>query len=235
MRDYLIRLAIKYEGNYSKIRKALNANEIIEEDIETQQAITILDEDYPNSLLTLKRPPYVLFYEGNKELLKRRIVAVVGSRCSTMYGETCTRAIVQRLNGEFAVISGMARGIDAIAHQSALATIGVLGNGLDVIYPETNRRLYQQMKEKQLLITEYPLGLKSRKEHFPFRNRIIAALAQAVIVPQAQLRSGSMITVRYGLELGREIYTVPYRLTDPEGTGCNKLIQLGASVILNEM
>ena len=154
MRDYLIRLAIKYGGSHSRIRKALNARETSEDDIPLQKAVTILDEDYPQSLLTLKKPPYVLFYEGNKELLQRRIVAVVGSRCSTMYGENCTRAIVQTLNREFVIVSGMARGIDAVAHLSAEHTIGVLGNGLDITYPAANGKLYERMKDSQLLISE---------------------------------------------------------------------------------
>lgn len=234
MRDYLIRLAIKHEGNYFKIRKALINKEEVDENIELQQAITIFDEDYPNGLLNLKKPPYVLFYEGNRELLNKRIVAVVGSRITTSYGEMCASSIVRTLKG-FTVISGMARGIDSIAHKNAESTIGVLGNGLDVIYPKDNARLYENMKKDQLLITEYPKGVKSCKHHFPFRNRIIAALSEAVIVPQAEIRSGSMITVRYALELGKEIYTVPYRLTDVEGSGCNKLIQLGAYVILNQI
>ena len=232
MRDHLIRLAIRYEGRYFKIKKALEEREEISNEIPLQKAITVFDEDYPSSLLDLKHPPYVLFYSGNRELLTQRKVAVVGSRNNSEYGELCTRSIVRSLRNDFVIVSGMARGIDSIAHRNALRTIGILGNGIDVFYPETNRRLQETMAEKQLLLSEYPEGVKCRKENFPFRNRIIAALSEAVIVPEARIRSGSMITVKHALELGRDIYSVPYRLTDPNGSGCNKLLQLGASMIL---
>ncbi len=232
MRDYLIRLAIRHEGRFFKIRKALEEQEEISDEIPLQDAITVFDEDYPPELLELKYPPYVLFYRGDPQLLKGRKVAVVGSRDCSEYGELCTRSIVRALRNDFTVVSGMARGIDSVAHKNALRTIGVLGNGVDVVYPEGNRKLYERMAEEQLLISEYPASMACRRENFPFRNRIIAALSEAVIVPEARIRSGSMITVRHALDLGRDIYAVPHRLTDVNGSGCNRLLQLGASMIL---
>ena len=127
----------------------------------------------------------------------------------------------------------MARGIDAVVHKHSLHSIGVLGCGLDVHYPLENEDLYCEMAEHQLLITEYPPGVKPLRRHFPFRNRIIAALGEGVIVTQAALRSGTMLTVNEALDLGKEVYTVPYRLTDSEGAGCNSLLQQGANIILN--
>jgi len=231
MRDFLIRLAIQHEGNWFKIRKALQKHEYPSKNLEIQTAITILDEDYPKQLLQLKYPPYVLFYEGKRELLKRRMCAVVGSREPSDYGTKATEMVVNSLRDNYVIVSGMARGIDSIAHRRALDTIGVLGNGLDVCYPSCNRALYDYMKKEQLLITEYPKGVLPERYHFPFRNRIIAALGEKVAVTQAGLKSGSMLTVNEALNLSREIYAVPYRLTDKEGCGCNRLIGQGANVV----
>ena len=230
MRELLIRLAIKYNGNYFKIRKALSRQEI-PENCDLQPALTIVDEDYPRSLLELKYPPFVLFYSGNKKLLEERKIAVVGSRKAGSYGIAATEYLVKRIKNRYVIISGMAKGIDAVAHLNAEKTIGVLGNGLDVTYPKENSVLYQKMKETQLLISEYPAGTGPAKEHFPFRNRIMAALAEKLIVTQAAERSGTMHTVNEALDLGKEIYVVPYRLNDPDGIGCNRLIEQGANII----
>ena len=231
MRELLIRYAIKYRGSYSAISKAVREQEYID-DIPLQNAITIMDRDYPERLLQLKYPPYVLFYYGDRELLKRESVAVVGSRQACNYGIAVTRRLVQKVSSSYVIVSGMAKGIDAEAHWNAVRSIGVLGNGLDVCYPECNRDLYQHMKKTGLLISEYPEGTQPRREHFPFRNRIMAALVSKIIVCQAQEKSGTMVTVNEALELGRDIYVVPYRITDPEGRGCNTLIQQGANIIL---
>ena len=231
MRELLVRLAIKYHGSYHQIKKALKK----QEDpgyIPLQQALTIVDEDYPSVLLQLKYPPFVLFWQGNKELLRQKMVAIVGSRNSCDYGIEATRRIARLIGEKYVIVSGMAKGIDAIAHCNSRKTVGVLGNGLDIHYPFCNDALYKYMKEYQLLITEYPLGTAPRKEHFPFRNRIMAALAEKVIVTQAREKSGTMVTVEEALDLGRDIYVVPYRLGDENGLGCNRLIQQGAEIIV---
>ena len=233
MREKLIRLAIRYRGDYTSVKRALRKKEN-PPDCELQKAITILDDEYPEELRQLKKPPFVLFYEGNKELLRGRKAAVVGSRLAKDYAIKATEDIVEKMNGQFVIVSGMAKGIDAVAHWKAERSIGILGNGLNVVYPKENRDLYDHMRKNGLLLTEYPEDVEPRKEHFPFRNRIIAALAEAVIVTQASNKSGTMLTVNEALNLGKDIYTIPYRLTDKEGTGCNKLIQQGAFVILSE-
>lgn len=231
MRNILIRLAIKYNGDYFRIQKAITAKEKVDRNIELQKAITILDEEYPEELLELRYPPYVLFYEGNIELLKRRKCSVVGSRNPSAYGGEATRQVVDCLKDKYVIVSGMAKGIDRLAHCEAINTIGVLGNGVNITYPYSNRDIYRYMREKQLLISEYPADVKPEKYHFPFRNRIIAALGEKIIVTQAGLKSGTMLTVNEALNLNREIYVVPYRLTDKEGAGCNKLISQGANVV----
>lgn len=133
------------------------------------------------------------------------------------------------------IVSGMAKGIDAQAHYSSLTgkTVGVLGCGMNVHYPTCNEQLYQQMKKRHCLISEYPPDTPPLKHHFPWRNRIIAALADKVAVPQAKCRSGTMVTVNYAMEMGKDIYCVPYPLWDLEGDGCNELIYNGAIPLIH--
>ena len=230
MRELLIRLAIRYNGDYFKIKEALKKQED-PKGIPLQQAITITDEDYPAELLELKYPPFVLFWQGDSKLLKKRKITVVGSREACEYGIKMTGRIARALNDRYVIVSGMARGIDAAAHWNAHKSIGVLGNGLDVHYPKDNDRLYQRMKQYGLLITEYPRGARPEKRHFPFRNRIMAALGEKLIVAQTAEKSGTMHTVEEALDLGREIYVVPYRRDDEDGSGCNRLIRQGASIV----
>ena len=234
MRDTLIRLAIMCGGEYSRITKALQNGMLADESIRIPKAITILDEDYPEKLRQLTRSPYVFFYIGNKDLLRQPAVAVVGSREASSYGLKATREIVDILKGEYVIVSGMARGIDTAAHWQAERTIGVLGNGLDINYPRQNQLLYEYMRRYQLLISEYPLGSKPERYHFPFRNRIIAALADKIIVTQATRHSGALLTVNEGLNLDREIYALSYPYDDSRGEGCNELIEQGAAVLFKE-
>jgi len=234
MRNNLIRLAIKYDGDYHRIKKAIDKYEYADESIPLQKAITILDQDYPKELLQLKKPPFVLFYEGNINLLKGRKVAIIGSRKASRYGVYVTKEIVKKLNDRYIIVSGLAKGIDANAHMAAHKTIAVLGNGLDVFYPYENEFLYKALKQSQLVISEYPLGVKPEKYHFPFRNRIIAALSEKIIVTEASAHSGTMLTVNEGLALNKEIYAVPYPFTTEEKVGCNILIEAGASIITSE-
>lgn len=231
MRERLIRLAIACDGSFFTMRHALQEKHRIPEDIPLQPAITMLDDDYPRELFQLRYPPYVLFYRGDKELLRQRKIVVVGSRRATDYGARMTKLVVEGLKDRYVIVSGLAKGIDGQAHRWADKTIGVVANGLDVHYPQENAGLYEEMFRRQLVISEYPAGVKPLKEHFPFRNRIIAALGEAVIVTQAAVRSGTMLTVNEALNLNKDVYAVPYRADDPSGLGCNRLIQQGASVL----
>ena len=231
MRNELIRLAIMNHGNYWALRKAVESGAQGDPGIRIPKAITILDEDYPARLLELQYPPYVLFYTGNKELLKKPAAAVVGSRKVCEYGARATEDIVRQIADAYVIVSGMAKGIDAIAHWNGKESIGVLGNGLNIDYPIENRELYEYMRNKQLLISEYPLNERPRAYYFPFRNRIIAALADKIIVTQAASRSGTLITVNAALDLNRNVYVLPYPYGSVYGAGCNELIQQGANVI----
>ncbi|MGI6608307.1 MAG: DNA-processing protein DprA [Erysipelotrichaceae bacterium] len=234
MRNLLIALAIKYNGDYFKIEKAIKNNEKVSDNIEIQRAITILDKEYPKQLLDLEYPPFVLFYRGDISLFNNELVAVIGARRYSEYGKRCTIDIVGRLNKNYVIVSGLAKGIDSIAHTYAGKTIAVLGNGLNYYYPSENRNLYHYLQKNQLVISEYPLNVKPRKYHFPFRNRIIAALCKSIIVIEASYKSGTMLTVNEGLNLNRNIYAVPYPYDESVNCGTNILIQQGANIVTRE-
>ena len=198
-------------------------------------AITILDEDYPKLLLDLQQPPLVLFYKGNRSLLKNPKISIVGSRIISDYGMRVTKELTNCLKYKYTIVSGLAKGVDQYSHYYALNqgnTIGVLGCGIDYIYPQSNQYLFDIMSKNQLIISEFPGMVKPLKHHFPWRNRIIAGLSDKLIVTQAKLASGTMLTVNEALKINRDIYTIPYQIDDPNGTGCNALIQEGANIIL---
>lgn len=234
MRNLLISLAIKYQGDYFKIEKAIKNNEKINNKIPIQKAITILDKQYPKQLLDLEFPPFVLFYKGDINLLNNDLIAVIGARNYSEYGKSCTIDIVEKLSKHYVIVSGLAKGIDSIAHRYASKTIAVLGNGLNYYYPYENKNLYQHLQENQLVISEYPLNVKPRKYHFPFRNRIIAALCKSIIVTEASYKSGTMLTVNEGLTLNRDIYAVPFAYNETVNCGTNILIQQGANILTKE-
>lgn len=231
LRKQLISYAIHYDGEYGKIKKAIEQNEKWEEKTIDCNVITILDDDYPKKLLRLAYPPFVLFYIGDLTLLKLDSMAIVGSRKICEYGETNTCLLSQVLSERYVIVSGMAKGVDRIAHLSAKKTIAVLGCGFDYCYPKENLDLFEELKEKQLLISEYPPHAKPLAFHFPWRNRIIAALSEGIVVTQACVNSGTMHTVNEALELNLPIYCIPYPINQLEGYGCNLLILQGANII----
>lgn len=189
---------------------------------------------YPARLHELHDPPVVLFARGDLELLDRPAVAVIGSRRHTEYGADVARALAGDLaRAGVVVISGMARGIDSIAHVAALAggTVGVLGCGIDVVYPPENRRLYERAATEGLLVSEFTPGDPPLCHHFPRRNRLIAALARGVVVVEASAESGALITVDHALDLGREVFAVPGPVGRRTSEGTNALIRDGARLV----
>jgi DNA processing protein len=197
--------------------------------------VTRHQEAYPASLLDLELPPPVLYVLG--ELPPEPAVALVGSRRATAYGRQAAAFFASTLAAAgIAVASGFARGIDAEAHEGALAvpagrTIAVLGCGLDVAYPSQHGQLREKIRQQGALITEFPLGLEPRPWHFPVRNRVIAALSAATMVIEAAPRSGSLITAHHALELGREIYALPGSVFDASSRGPHGLIRDGATLV----
>jgi DNA processing protein len=196
------------------------------------------DADYPALLRHIDEPPPVLFALGDPALLTRPAVAIVGSRDHSTYGGEVARALAWgAASGGIAVVSGMARGLDAVAHGAALdaggTTIGVLGNGLGVIYPAANRALYRRVAESGLLLTEFPPGEKPHAGSFPRRNRLISGLARVTVVVEAAEGSGALITASTALEQGREILAVPGNISSPTSVGANRLIRDGAAPLLS--
>ena len=190
---------------------------------------------YPERLKNLHDPPVVLYLRGSPDCLEHRIAAIVGTRRATPYGRRLAREIATGLvEMGWAVVSGMARGIDGAAHTAALdaagATIGVLGSGLDFTYPAVHRPLYRRMERHGLLLSEFPPEIRPAPGLFPRRNRIIAALAEAVVVVQAPERSGALITADHALDLGREVLAVPGPVGLEASVGTHRLLKEGAAV-----
>jgi len=198
--------------------------------------LPITSPGYPPSLLQLADPPPLLFLLGKAELLLEPSVAVVGSRRATEGGRETAEALGRILaSAGITVVSGMARGIDGAAHRGALGvggkTVAVLGSGLEVVYPPSHRNLFREIARTGLLVSEFLPGEKALPHHFPKRNRVIAGLARAIVVVEAGERSGALITVDHGLDLGREILAVPGSLRNPQARGTNALIRDGARLL----
>ncbi len=196
--------------------------------------ITYLDEDYPPRLHSIENSPKVLYVKGDVKLLSGSGIGIVGSRKHSNYGELVTKKIVEDLAGTGTVIfSGMAFGIDTLAHKNALKnnlpTVAVLGNGVDIVYPASNSKLYLDiLSSGGAIVSEYPPGEIARKHYFPERNRIISGLSKALIVVEAQEKSGSLITARLAAEQGRDVYAVPGNINSIYSKGTNGLIKDGA-------
>jgi len=189
---------------------------------------------YPAALADIDDPPPVLWAKGDLTLLGRDAVALVGARNASALGERTARHLAKGLGAEgHVIVSGLARGIDAAAHDAALrtGTVAVMGGGLDVVYPTENDKLYRRIAEAGLLLSEQPMGLAPQARHFPRRNRIIAGLARALVVVEAAARSGSLITARNAAEQGREVLAVPGHPFDGRASGCNMLIRDGATLV----
>ncbi len=197
--------------------------------------VTFTSTDYPKALFEISDPPPFLYVKG--ELRSREpAIAIVGSRRATTYGILATTRLSEDLARHgIAVVSGMARGVDTAAHKGALAasgrSIGVLGCGIDKIYPPENRLLFDEMAAQGCLVSEFPLGTGPLAENFPRRNRIISGLSQGVLVVEAAEKSGSLITAQYALEHGREVFAVPGNITFATNRGSNRLIKQGAKLV----
>ncbi len=197
--------------------------------------LTEKDEEYPDRLRNIINKPEGLYILGRLPEPEEKVVAIVGARDCSYYGESAARYFAGALSAAgVGIISGMARGIDAAAHQGALAvggkTYAVLGCGADVCYPKSNRELYEKLCEQGGIFSEYPLGTAPLAFHFPMRNRIISALADIVLVVEARKKSGSLITADLALEQGKDVYAVPGGIFDTLSEGCNHLIAQGAAI-----
>ncbi|HXE17284.1 MAG TPA: DNA-processing protein DprA [Stellaceae bacterium] len=191
------------------------------------------EPDYPPALTAVEDAPPLLSARGRLPLATRRAVAIVGARNASANGKRFARDIAQQLGGnEIAIVSGVARGIDTAAHEGALetGTIGVLATGIDQVYPEENRALHAAIAERGLLLAEQPIGTEPHARNFPRRNRIISGISLGVLVVEAAFKSGSLITARFALEQGRDVFAVPGSPLDPRCRGTNDLIRRGAKL-----
>ncbi len=207
--------------------------------------ITTRDAGYPKLLKEIHDPPIGLYRKGGY-LFEQPCIAVVGSRRTTLYGQSVAKKLgadLARLG--FCVVSGLARGIDTAAHEGALSvggkTAAVLGCGIDIVYPPENLGLYRQIAETGAVLSEFPFGRKADKQTFPMRNRVVSGMCEAIVVVESDVAGGAMITARFAGEQGRLIYAVPGRIDQPSSAGCHQLIRDGATLftgiddILNEL
>lgn len=200
-------------------------------------AFTWQDPDYPASLRTVDGAPPVLYVRGRIVSQDEWAVAIVGTRRATSYGREVTRVLATELaQAGVTVVSGLALGIDTVAHHAALdaggRTIAVLGSGVDQIYPPQNRGLARTIASQGALVSEYAIGVRPDANNFPPRNRIISGLSRGVIIVEAGERSGALITARFAADQGRELFAVPGSILSPGSAGCNLLIQQGATPLL---
>ena len=198
--------------------------------------VTLADSGYPQALLNIPDPPVLLYVKGRRELLNLPGLAIVGSRNASAQGLSNAEAFAQAIStAGLCIISGMAHGIDAAAHRGGLrgksSSIGVVGTGLDKIYPAANRELAHQLAQQGVLISEFALGTPPLAANFPRRNRIISGLGLGCLVVEASLQSGSLITARMALEQGREVFAIPGSIHSPQAKGCHHLIQQGAKLV----
>lgn len=198
--------------------------------------ITLADDDYPKQLFEITDPPPLLYVRGDGGLLSATSLAIVGSRSATPQGLSNAEQFARALSGAgLAVISGLALGIDAAAHRGGLAaqgsTIAVIGTGADIDYPRANARLSEEISSRGAIVSEFPLGTPPLAANFPRRNRLIAGLSRGVLVVEAALASGSLITARLAAEQGREVFAIPGSIHSPVSKGCHALIKQGAKLV----
>lgn len=199
---------------------------------------TIYDEDYPTNLSYIDDRPAIFFYKGKLKESDKNSIALIGARKCTDYGKRACKKIVEGFKDTgISTVSGLAYGIDAISHKVSLdngiKTIGVIGSGIDIIYPKKNKYLYEKMEENGLIISEFPLKTEPKAFNFPRRNRIISGLSKGVCVIEAKEKSGTMITTNYALEQGREVFCLPGNINSIYSKGCNKLIQEGSKLVMD--
>lgn len=199
--------------------------------------LTIEDKEYPEILKTIYDYPVSIFVKGNEKILNTPAIGIVGCRESSSYGEKVAQYFAYHLSKRnINIISGLAKGIDSQSHIGAIKakgmTVGVIGCGLDMVYPKENQYLYDKIiQENGAIISEYPLGIKPTKMNFPARNRIISGMSKGIIVIEAKKKSGTLITVDFALEQGRNVYVVPGNIDEMNSVGTNDLIKQGAQIV----
>lgn len=241
-RELIIAYSMRNLGDWNKTLKDISAEaDITDEEIEAVRnlkckTLVLIDDDYPIAIKKGFKPPFVIYYYGDINLLLdyNHNVSIVGSRDCSVYGVSKTKEIAGGLAEQgFHIVSGLARGIDAIAHQACIEhggkTIAILGCGIDFCYPEENRNLYEIIKKDHLLMSEFPLSLPPQPYFFPVRNRLIAEASKTLVLTEAKIMSGSSITAHIAMKGNTDIMCVPYQAGND--SLCNRLIQVGAYLV----
>lgn len=204
--------------------------------------ISINEETYPQALKEIYDPPISLYLKGNKKILNQKSIGIIGCRDCSEYGKKCAKYFSYNLAKEkINIVSGLAKGVDSYAHIAVVDNltdcgkpIAIVGNGLDTVYPKENEYLAKKIIEKGgCILSEYPLGTKPEKMNFPARNRIISGISSGIIVIEAKVKSGALITVDFALEQGKDIFVVPGNINSKNSIGTNRLIQQGARLVTN--
>ncbi|WP_051220998.1 DNA-processing protein DprA [Eremococcus coleocola] len=205
----------------------------------SQQSLFILDEDFPHAWQQLAQPPLLVFFRGYRDLLKQRLISIVGTRSVTNYGKCVLPLLINKiLNKNWKIVSGMAQGVDQICHAHAMvygpmSTIAIIATGFKQVYPKNHEEFQAQLGQKHLLLSEYLPDQKAKRHHFIMRNRLVAGISPVTLVVEAALKSGSLITANYAIQANRELLVLPGRMTDQQSAGCNELIKIGAIPIIN--
>ena len=235
----------EYTNSEEIIRKIINIekrqeaekilNQIEKENI---KLITIMDKEYPKKLHRIYDKPILLYAKGNTNLLKSlKKISIIGSRNCSEYGKIVTQKLSYMLaKKDYTIVSGMAKGIDSYAHKGTLTakgnTIAILGSGVNYIYPEENKRLYNKILEQNgLILSEYGIDTKTIQEYFPARNRLISGISDKILITEASRKSGTMITANFAIEQGKTVYAVPGNITSTRSEGTNELIKDGAILV----
>ena len=217
-----------------------NNNDLVKKSYEWAQCadqyiVTLADQEYPQTLLETPDPPTLLYVRGQIDLLNFPLFSIVGSRTPTFQGiQNAERFSAALTEAGFVIVSGLALGIDAAAHRGALsggATVAFIGTGIDRVYPARNHDLAVEIGAKGAIVSEFPLGTPATASNFPRRNRLIAGIAQGVLIVEAAIKSGSLITARLAAEQGREVFSIPGSIHSPQSKGCHQLIKQGAKLV----
>ncbi len=235
-----INLGEKTTGKFLLFRKTFNLQQYLADLQKNKiQVIMLNDKDYPKLLKEIADPPYVLYIKSKiplDELFRKPCIAIVGTRNITSYGKVVTQRITEGLvDYGLTIVSGLARGVDILAHQTTLdckgLTLAILGSGIDQIYPAQNIPVALEIIEKGALISEFPLGMRAFPGNFPIRNRIISGLSLGVVVTEAAEKSGTLITASYAADQGREVFAIPGPITSPLSAGTSALLKKGAKLV----
>lgn len=227
---------ITSKTNFNKIKDETE-KEILDLAKHNARIITYWDKDYPTLLKEIFYPPILLYLLGSVKKIDENALAIVGTRMPTVYGKNQAEIFTRDLtNKNLVIVSGMARGIDSIVHQTVLRsggyTIAVIGSGIDIIYPPENKKLFQQISEQGLIISEYSLGTKPDAQNFPKRNRIISGLSLGTLIIETRINGGAMQTAAYAIDQNREIFAIPGNINSKQSEGTNSLIQRGEAKLV---